>query len=91
MTNQTENYLLLKPISERINRICAEMSDSELKSLIREAVKEQINKAIDDVFYNIREIADDAIERNENAINNAVRESLMGALNLNSYCDIGWR
>lgn len=91
MTNQTENYLLLKPISERINRICAEMSDSELKSLIREALKEQITDAMRDTYYSIQSIAEDAIDRNEEAICAAVKESLMGSLHLDRGFDIGWR
>jgi len=33
MKSQTENYIILKPIAERFNRIANSISDDEIRSL----------------------------------------------------------
>ena len=35
MENRTESYIILKPIAERFNRIAKEISDEEIKNLIK--------------------------------------------------------
>ena len=42
MNNKTENYIILKPIAERFNRISSEITDEEIKQLIKSSLKEQL-------------------------------------------------
>ena len=42
MSNQTESYIILKPIAERFSRIANEMTDDEIKNLIKSELREQI-------------------------------------------------
>ena len=42
MTQQTENYLILKPIAERFNRVTAEITDDDIKYMIKSLMKEKI-------------------------------------------------
>lgn len=44
MNKQTENYIILKPIAERFNRIAKSITDDEIKSLIKNELRNQINK-----------------------------------------------
>ncbi len=47
MTNQTQDYIVLKPIAERFKEVAATISDDEIKSLIKEELKEQIRTQVD--------------------------------------------
>lgn len=47
MTNQTQDYIVLKPIAERFKEVVATISDDEIKSLIKEELKEQIRTQVD--------------------------------------------
>ena len=42
MENKTESYIILKPIAERFNRITNEITDDEIKDLIKSSLREQI-------------------------------------------------
>ena len=37
--NQTENYIILKLIAERFNKIANSISDDEIKSLIKDEIR----------------------------------------------------
>lgn len=47
MTNQTQDYITLKPIAERFKEVAATISDDEIKSLIKEELREQIRTQVD--------------------------------------------
>lgn len=47
MTNQTQDYITLKPIAERFKEVGATISDDEIKSLIKEELREQIRTQVD--------------------------------------------
>ena len=47
MSKQTENYIVLKPIAERFNRIAKEISDDDIKYIIKDAMREQIKDIFD--------------------------------------------
>ena len=47
MTNQTQDYIILKPIAERFKEVAATISDDEIKSLIKEELREQIRTQVD--------------------------------------------
>ena len=42
MNNQTESYIVLKPIAERFSRVASEITDDEIKNLIKSELREQI-------------------------------------------------
>lgn len=47
MTNQTQDYITLKPIAERFKEVATTISDDEIKSLIKEELREQIRTQVD--------------------------------------------
>lgn len=44
MSNQTESYIVLKPIAERFSRIAGEITDEEIKNIIKSAMREQVSQ-----------------------------------------------
>lgn len=46
MTEQTQDYITLKPIAERFKEVAATISDDEIKSLIKEELREQIRTQV---------------------------------------------
>lgn len=42
MTKQTQDYITLKSIAERFKEVAATISDSEIASIIKEELREQI-------------------------------------------------
>ena len=46
MTNQTQDYIILKPVAERFKEVAATVSDDEIKSLIKEELREQIRTQV---------------------------------------------
>lgn len=47
MTNQAQDYITLKPIAERFKEVAATISDDEIKSLIKQELREQIRTQVD--------------------------------------------
>lgn len=47
MSNQTQDYITLKPIAERFKEVATTISDDEIKSLIKEELREQIRTQVD--------------------------------------------
>lgn len=47
MTNQTQDYITLKPIAERFKEVAATISDDEIKSIIKDELREQIRTQVD--------------------------------------------
>jgi len=61
--NKTENYIILKPIAERFNRIANSISDDEIKSLIKDEMRNQLKQV--NFSSQIEEIIFDYIENNQ--------------------------
>lgn len=76
MNNQTENYIIFKPIAERFNRVASEMSDDDIKHLIKQSLKEQLEKV--NFGFIIQEIVDNYFEDDYNIIKiqNMMEESV---------------
>ena len=66
MDNKTESYIVLKPIAERFSRIANEMTDAEIKDLIKSSLREQI--ACIDLGSYLRDIADVYFDSDEQVI-----------------------
>lgn len=66
MDNQTESYIVLKPLADRFNRIAKEITDDEIKSLIKGEIREQI-KTIN-FKHDVQAIISDYIETHESDI-----------------------
>lgn len=47
MTDQTRDYITLKPIAERFKEVAATISDDEIRSLIKEELREQIRSQVE--------------------------------------------
>ena len=80
MENKTESYIVLKPIAERFNRISKEITDSEIKDLIKSSLREQI--ACMDLGSYLREIADSYFDSDEQVekIQKMIEESIRSKL-----------
>jgi len=78
MKEQTENYIILKPIAERFNKVAKEISDSDIKYIIKEAMREQIKGIFD--FSRIEELTEEYIEDNEDSIKKMISESISNKL-----------
>ena len=64
MENKTESYIVLKPITERFNRIANEMTDVEIKDLIKSELREQIKLC--DFGHDVKIIVDEWFEEDKN-------------------------
>ena len=64
--NKTENYIILKPIAERFNRIANSISDDEIKSLIKDEMRNQLKQV--NFSSQIEEIIFDYIDGNQKEV-----------------------
>jgi ACT domain-containing protein len=70
MSEQSTNYIVLKPIAERFNKVAKDISDDDIKYIIKQAMSEQIKNAFD--FSKIGEITETYIEEYQDEINNMI-------------------
>lgn len=64
MENKIESYIVLKPIAERFSRVANEISDDEIKYLIKDEMRNQLKE----IHFGgmIRDIVDDYMEDPDN-------------------------
>ena len=76
MSNQTENYIILKPIVERFSRIANEMTDDDIKNLIKSSLREQLSTI--DIGRLVGYIIDEYFENQSNieSINDIIEKSI---------------
>ena len=71
---QTESYIVLKPIAERFSKIANAMTDDEVKTLIKNGLKEQLaNLNLGDI---IADIGTNWIDANERVIEGYIQEAI---------------
>lgn len=78
MNKQTENYIVLKPIAERFNQVAKEISDDEIKYIIKEAMREQIKGVFD--FEKLEDLTSEYIEKNTDDITRMLANSITDRL-----------
>jgi len=44
LSEQTESYIVLKPIAERFSRVASEITDDEIKQIIKSEMREQLGR-----------------------------------------------
>lgn len=64
--NQTENYVILKPIAEKFSRIAKEITDDDIKILIKHTLEEQLKQAVS--FSDLRVIVEEYMDEHEEDI-----------------------
>jgi hypothetical protein len=74
MAQQTENYLILKPIAERFNMVAREITDDDIKYIIKSLLKEKIAETID--FSVVSDIINEYLEDHKDEIAHAAMDSL---------------
>lgn len=74
MSDQSTNYIVLKPIAERFNKVAKEISDDDIKDIIKKAMSEQIQNAFD--FSRIGDITETYIEEHQDEINQMIFSSI---------------
>ena len=80
--NQTENYIVLKPIAERFSKVASEITDSDIEMIIKDVMKERVADVID--FSPITDKISEFVENNEELIVHAVLDSIAKRLELPS-------
>lgn len=80
MTQQSENYLILKPIAERFNRVASEITDDDIKYIIKEVMKDKIQDAID--FSVVEEKLTEWIDNNSDQVVHAMQDAIGERLKL---------
>lgn len=80
MTQYTENYLILKPIAERFNRVASEITDDDIKYIIKQLMKEKIAEAID--FSVVEEKLTEWIDNNSDQVIHAMQDAISERLKL---------
>jgi hypothetical protein len=80
MENKTESYIILKPIAERFSRIANEMTNTEIKDLIKSSLKEQLRE--NEITRSVGFIIDEWFEDDKNIefIKDAIEESIRNKL-----------
>ena len=80
MENKTESYIILKPIAERFSRIANEMTDTEIKDLIKSSLREQLRE--NEITRSVGFIIDEWFEDDKNIefIKDAIEESIRNKL-----------
>ena len=76
MENKTESYIILKPIAERFNRVAKEITDEEIKNLIKSELREQIKSC--DFGYEIKIIVEEWFNdyKNVESVQNMIEQSI---------------
>ena len=80
MAQQSETYLILKPIAERFNRVPTEITDDDIKYIIKEVMREKIADALD--FSVVQEKLTDWVDNNSDQIVHVMQDSIMNRLDL---------
>ena len=80
MTEKSETYLILKPIAERFSRVSSEITDNDIKYIIREVMKEKIQDAID--FSIVEEKLAEWIDNNSDQVVHAMQDAISERLRL---------
>lgn len=80
MSEQTESYIVLKPIAERFSRVASEITDDEIKQIIKSELRNQVSKVnFGDI---LGEVVDDWFEQDDTGefIWNTLQESIKNRL-----------
>lgn len=80
MTQQSENYLILKPIAERFSRVASEITDDDIKYIIKQVMREKISDALD--FSVVQEKLNGWVDDNSDKIVHAMQEAIMKRFDL---------
>ena len=80
MTQQSENYLILKPIAERFSRVASEISDDDIKYIIKQVMKERISEAIH--FDAVTDVLQEWVDNNSDVIIHAMQDSIAERIGL---------
>ena len=78
MENQTESYIVLKPIAERFSRIASEITDEEIRTLIKSELSQQL-KTINFKGW-VGDTLGEWVSENEDTIKKLALESLTAKL-----------
>ena len=77
MSNQVQDYISLKPIADRFKEVASTISDEEIKSLIKEELRNQIRNQVE-FGSTISEWVDEMLGEDEMA--ELVRSSLIESI-----------
>lgn len=77
MNNQTQDYIVLKPISEKFKDVAASITDDEIKYIIKEELRKQIENQVE-LGRTISKWVDDWLEDTNNCdfVMNCIKNSI---------------
>lgn len=78
MENQTESYIVLKPIAERFSRIANEITDEEIRTLIKSELSQQLRSINFSAW--VGDALGEWVSENEDTIKKLALESLTAKL-----------
>jgi len=78
MNNQTDNYIILKPISERFNEVAKTLTEDDIKTLIKERLRAKIDEQLNhlDFQWKVQEIFDEYISENIGNIEDMLKNAI---------------
>lgn len=78
MENKTESYIVLKPIAERFARVAGEITDDEIRSLIKSEMTNQLKT----INFNgwVGDVLGEWVENNEETIRTLAADCLASKL-----------
>ncbi len=78
--SQIENYIILKPIAERFAKVANSITDAEIKDMIkselRSRIRESIKQAVDYPMNGLGYIVEELIENNKDLIESEFKQGL---------------
>jgi uncharacterized membrane-anchored protein YjiN (DUF445 family) len=78
MSEQTENYIVLKSIAEKYNKVASSITEDEIRQLIKSVLKEKLDKL--DFTYQIDEILTEYLDGSKDEIVEMFKKSLMNKI-----------
>lgn len=72
--NKTENYIVLKPIAERFNRVANCITDEDIDHLIKDELRKQISTI--DFKFAIQDIVNEYLDNNEDVVVDMFKQSI---------------
>ena len=78
MNNQTDNYIILKPMSERFNEVAKSITEDDMKTLIKERLRAKIDEQLNhlDFQWKVQEIFDEYISANIGNIEDMLKNAI---------------
>lgn len=80
MNEQTEKYIVLKPIADKFKEVAEGITTADIRKIIEGEIKLQLQKI--DFTASIKDVAEDFFYKNEEEVISLVRKALIKRLDI---------